>query len=97
MTGASGGGGGSGGGGIIWHLQNLRELPKFRDGTSYLYLEHTVVEQSDRSIQAFHPEGMIEIPCASLSVLLLGPGSSVSHSAMVALSRTGCSVVWVGE
>ncbi|MFC6593173.1 type I-E CRISPR-associated endonuclease Cas1e [Deinococcus lacus] len=82
---------------IIWKRQNLKELPRFSDGTSYLYLEHTVIEQSDRSIQAFHPEGMIEIPCASLGVLLLGPGSSVSHSAMVALSRTGCSVVWVGE
>ena len=28
---------GSGAGnGIVWHRQNLRELPKFRDGTSYL-------------------------------------------------------------
>lgn len=29
---------------IVWTRQNLRELPKFRDGTSYLYLEHTVLE-----------------------------------------------------
>lgn len=82
---------------IIWKRQNLRELPKFRDGTSYLYLEHSVLEQNDRAIQAFHPDGMVSIPCASLGVLLLGPGCSVSHSAMTALSRTGCSVVWVGE
>ncbi len=82
---------------IVWTRQNLRELPKFRDGTSYLYLEHTVLEQNDRSLQAFHPEGMITIPCASLGVLLLGPGTTVSHSAMTALGRTGCSIVWVGE
>ena len=82
---------------IIWKRQDLRELPKFRDGTSYLYLEHTVLEQDGRSIQAFHSEGMLTIPCASLGVLLLGPGSTVSHSAMKALSDTGCSVLWVGE
>ena len=82
---------------IVWKKQNLRELPKFRDGTSYLYLEHTMLEQDDRSIRAFHPEGMLTIPCASLGVLLLGPGSTVSHSAMKALSDTGCSVLWVGE
>lgn len=82
---------------IIWKRQNLRELPKFRDGTSYLYLEHTVLEQDGRSIKAFHPEGMMTIPCASLGVLLLGPGTSLTHSAMKALSDTGCSVLWVGE
>ncbi|WP_221091601.1 type I-E CRISPR-associated endonuclease Cas1e [Deinococcus aquaedulcis] len=82
---------------IVWKKQNLRELPKFRDGTSYLYLEHSTLEQDGRSIQAFHPEGMVTIPCASLGVLLLGPGTSVSHSAMKALSDTGCSVLWVGE
>lgn len=81
----------------IWKRQNLRELPRFRDGTSYLYLEHTVVEQEDRAIRAFHADGMVTIPCASLGVLLLGPGSSVSHSAITALSQTGCSVIWVGE
>lgn len=82
---------------VIWQKQDLRELPKFRDGTSYLYLEHTIVEKEDRSIQAFHPDGMISIPIASLSVLLLGPGSSVSHSAITAMSDTGCSVIWLGE
>lgn len=32
MTGPAG----SSGNGIVWHRQNLRELPKFRDGTGYL-------------------------------------------------------------
>nr|WP_255639363.1 type I-E CRISPR-associated endonuclease Cas1e [Deinococcus betulae] len=72
-------------------------MPKFRDGTGYLYLEHTRLEQDGRSIQAFHPDGMVTIPVASLGVLLLGPGSTVSHSAMKAMSDTGCSVLWVGE
>ncbi|GMA16859.1 type I-E CRISPR-associated endonuclease Cas1 [Deinococcus metallilatus] len=85
------------GGGIIWHKQNLRELPKFRDGTTYLYLEHTRLEQDGRGVRAYHPDGMVTLPVASLSVLLLGPGCSVSHEAVKALSNTGCSLLWVGE
>ncbi len=51
---------------VVWKKQNLRELPKFRDGTSYLYLEHTVLEQDGRGIRAFHPEGMINRPPAKV-------------------------------
>ncbi|WP_293911205.1 type I-E CRISPR-associated endonuclease Cas1e [Deinococcus sp.] len=96
MTGPKSGAG-PGSGGIIWHKQNLRELPKFRDGTGYLYLEHTRLEQDDRGVRAYHSEGMVTLPVASLSVLLLGPGCSVSHEAIKAMSNTGCSVLWVGE
>lgn len=85
------------GNGIVWHRQNLRELPKFRDGTGYLYLEHTRLEQDGRGVRAYHPEGMVTLPVASLGVLLLGPGCSVSHEAVKALSDTGCSLLWVGE
>ncbi|MCP2014457.1 CRISPR-associated protein Cas1 [Deinococcus sp. HSC-46F16] len=82
---------------IVWQRQNLRELPKFRDGTTYLYLDHSKLEQDGRGVRAYHPEGMVTIPAASLSVLLLGPGCSVSHEAVKALSDTGCSLLWVGE
>ena len=83
--------------GVVWGRQNLRELPKFRDGTTYLHLEHTRLEQDGRGVRAYHPDGMITLPAASLSVLLLGPGCSVSHEAVKALSDTGCSLLWVGE
>ncbi|WP_102127956.1 type I-E CRISPR-associated endonuclease Cas1e [Deinococcus planocerae] len=82
---------------VIWRKQNLRELPKFRDGLSYLYLEHTRVEVQDRAIACLHVQGMVDVPVAALGVLLLGPGTTVTHAAMRALADSGCSVVWVGE
>lgn len=81
----------------IWRRQSKCKLPRFSDGTSYLYLEHTIIEINDRAIQAFHEEGMIEIPAATLGVLLLGPGTSISHAAVRAIAEMGCSMVWVGE
>lgn len=80
-----------------WETRNLNELPKFRDGLSYVYLEHCRVEQDDSSIAALTPEGVVAIPVSALGVLLLGPGTTVTHAAIKALAQNGCSVQWVGE
>jgi CRISPR-associated protein Cas1 len=37
------------------------------------------------------------IPAAALAVLLLGPGTTITHAAMKALADNGCSVVWTGQ
>lgn len=78
-------------------MKNLRELPKFRDGLSYLYVEHGRIEQRHQSIAWYGEEGEMAIPCASLGVLLLGPGTSITHAAVRALADNGCSACWVGE
>jgi len=78
-------------------MKNLRELPKFRDSLSYLYIEHGRIEQRHKSIAWYGEDGEVAIPCASLGVLLLGPGTSITHAAIKALADNGCSICWVGE
>jgi CRISPR-associated protein Cas1 len=36
-------------------------------------------------------------PTAAISVLLLGPGTSITHAAVKVLAESGCSMVWTGE
>lgn len=76
---------------------NLRALPKFRDGLSFVYLEHAVIEKEAQSLAIFRATGRIDLPVASIGALLLGPGTRLTHGAMVAIADCGCSVVWVGE
>lgn len=76
---------------------NLRELTRFADGLSCLYVEHAVVERQDSSIALYREEGTVAVPVASLGVLLLGPGTRITHAAMSALAECGTSVVWTGE
>src|SRR6266511_3512255 len=79
-------------------MQDLHELPKLRDSLSYLYVEHAVLNQKDHAIEYIREdEGRVMIPVAALSVLLLGPGTKITHAAIRTLSDNGCSVVWVGE
>lgn len=66
--------------------RNFRELPKFRDSLSYLYVEHAVVEQDDRAIALYREEGVVAIPADSLGALILGPGTRITHAAVKALA-----------
>jgi len=77
--------------------QDLHELPKVRDSLSYLYVEHARIERQDAAIAIWDQEGRTDVPIAALCVLLLGPGTTVTHAAMRALADNGCSVAWCGE
>jgi CRISPR-associated protein Cas1 len=78
-------------------MRDLHELPKLEDGLSYLYLEHCRIEQKDKAVESLDKEGRTMIPAAALAVLMLGPGTAITHAAIKALADNGCLVVWVGE
>jgi len=72
-------------------------LPRVRDSWSYLYVERCRVDQEDMAIAIHDKMGTTPVPCASLTTLMLGPGTRVTHAAMRALAENGCLAVWVGE
>lgn len=78
-------------------MRNLHVLPRFRDGWSFLYVERVRIEQDHFAIVLLDERGRVSVPVASLSVLMLGPGSTITHAAVLALADNGCSVVWCGE
>lgn len=79
-------------------MQNLQTLPKIRDSLSYLYLEHGRLEQSSQSVTFVDENGgYTPLPAAGLVVLLLGPGTTITHAAVKSLADNGCLIVWTGE
>lgn len=76
---------------------DLLSLPTIRDRLSFLYLERCVINRQDGAITVTDLRGTVHVPAASLSVLMLGPGTKVTHRAMELIGDTGASVVWVGE
>lgn len=77
-------------------MQDLRSLPKLRDSMSYLYVEHAILDQKDSAIELIDKDGRVLVPVAALCILMLGPGTSITHAAVRTLSDNGCSVVWTG-
>lgn len=78
-------------------LRDLHELPKLRDGLSYLYLERGKIDQAYKAIEFLNKDGRTLVPVASLAVLLLGPGTSITHEAVKTLTDNGCLINWCGE
>ncbi len=68
-------------------MKNLKVLPRFSDGLSFLYLEHAVIEREDKSVAAFTPEGRISLPSAGIACLMLGPGTRITHAAINTLRQ----------
>ena len=75
----------------------LQDLPQVKDRLTFLYLERCQLSRQDSAITVLDEEGIIHIPAAAVSVLLLGPGTTVTHRAMELIGDAGVSVVWVGE
>ncbi|WP_218080943.1 type I-E CRISPR-associated endonuclease Cas1e [Anthocerotibacter panamensis] len=78
-------------------LKSLRILPKVRDSWSFLYIDHCRVEQEAKAIAIYDQKGKTPVPCATLNLLMLGPGTSITHAAIRALAENGCMVAWTGE
>lgn len=76
---------------------DLGELVRAQDRMSFVYLERAVVHREDNAITATDEKGTVHIPAASLGALLLGPGTRVSHQAMMLIAESGSTTVWVGE
>lgn len=76
---------------------DLHELPKLRDSISYIYVEHAHVEQDMMSVVLVREKERIPIPVASLTCMLLGPGTTITHAAIKTMSVNGCMIIWCGE
>jgi CRISPR-associated protein Cas1 len=77
--------------------KDLHELPRLEDGWSYLYVEHCKIDKDEKAIAVTDVDGKINVPCACLALLMMGPGTSVTHEAIKTLADNGCMAVWCGE
>ncbi len=76
---------------------DLHSLPRFGDGWTFLYIEHSKIDR-DGGVLAIHDaKGVVGVPAAALCVLMLGPGVNISHAAITLAVDHGMSVVWIGE
>ena len=81
----------------MYRMDDLHQLPKFRDALSYLYVEHVKIDQEEHSIALHDEQGVTPVPVAGLAVLMLGPGTRITHAAIRALADNNCLVIWCGE
>ena len=74
-----------------------KELARVSERITFLYIEHAKIHRLDSAIKVTDKEGIVFIPAALISVLMLGPGTEITHRAMELIGDCGMSVIWVGE
>ena len=76
---------------------DLQALPQIRDRMTFLYLEKCTIGRQDGAITVTDERGSVHVPAASISVLLLGPGTRITHRGMELIGDSGVTTIWVGE
>lgn len=82
--------------------QDLTLVPKLRDRITYLYIEHAVVEREQNSIAFYSLDEdddltITQAPVCDIALLMLGPGTKLTHGAVDILARNNVLVAWTGE
>lgn len=75
----------------------LQSLPRVKDRMTFIYLEHCKLSRDNNAITVTDDEGVVCIPAAGISVLLLGPGTDITHRAVELIGEMGVTLIWVGE
>ena len=78
-------------------MRTLHELPRFSDRWSYIYLEAGRLNVDALGLKFTNECGEVTIPIDQLSLLMLGPGSVVTHRAVMTLADNNCLLAWTGE
>lgn len=82
----------------IFERPPLETLASAKDRWTPLYLEHGRLEVDDSSVKWIGADGLLcRLPVATISALILGPGTTVTHAAIKACSESNTPVCWTGE
>jgi CRISPR-associated protein Cas1 len=82
----------------IFERPPLETLAMARDRWTPIYLEHGRLEVDDSSVKWISATGLLcRLPVATISAILLGPGTTVTHAAIKACADSNTPLCWIGE
>ncbi|MGC8733395.1 MAG: hypothetical protein ACP5RC_14215, partial [Halothiobacillaceae bacterium] len=82
----------------IFEKPPLETLSPVRDRWTPIYLEHGRLEVDDSSVKWIGADmTVLRQPVATLSAILLGPGTTVTHAAIKACADCNTPICWIGE
>jgi CRISPR-associated protein Cas1 len=81
----------------IFERPPLETLARARDRWTPVYLEHGRLEVDDSSVKWISADGLLcRIPAATVSAILLGPGTTITHAAVKACADSNTPLCWTG-
>ena len=82
----------------IFERPPIETLSMVRDRWTPIYLEHGRLEVDDSSVKWISSQKLVcRIPVATVSALILGPGTTITHAAVKACAESNTPLIWMGE
>ncbi|MEV4752999.1 type I-E CRISPR-associated endonuclease Cas1e [Streptosporangium sp. NPDC049248] len=81
----------------IWWKAHPHDLHRIADRVSNLYVERSHIDRDENAVVIINKRDTVRVPAAMVAVLLIGPGTRVTHAAIRLLGDSGTAVCWVGE
>lgn len=82
----------------IFEKPPIETLASAKDRWTPLYLEHGRLEVDDASVKWISAKSLVcRIPVATVSSLILGPGTTLTHAAIKVCADCNTPVFWMGE
>ena len=82
----------------IFEKPPLESLAPAKDRWTPIFLEHGRLEVDDSSVKWIAADGLrCPLPIATISALLLGPGTTITHAAIKACADSNTPVCWTGH
>ncbi|MFH2100112.1 MAG: type I-E CRISPR-associated endonuclease Cas1e, partial [Pseudomonadota bacterium] len=78
-------------------MANLQEIPLFEDRWGFVFLECGALDQDESSVSFSNARGAMRLPIDQCSMVLLGPGTTITHAAMKTLAKNNCLLCCTGE
>jgi CRISPR-associated protein Cas1 len=81
----------------IWWKADPQDLHRLVDRVSSVYVERSHLDRDENAVVIINKRQTVRVPAAMVAVMLLGPGTRVTHGAIRLLADSGTTVCWVGE
>lgn len=81
----------------IWWKAHPHDLHRIADRVSSVYVERSHVDRDENAVVIINKRETVRVPAAMVAVMLLGPGTRVTHGAINLLGDSGTAICWVGE
>lgn len=82
----------------IFIKPTAQTLPQLKERFPFIFLEKGRLEVDDHSVLWIDSDGsFVRIPIATISTLILGVGTTITHAAIRSCAKANCTICWVGD
>lgn len=80
-----------------WWRAQPQDLYQVEDRITSVYAERCHIDRDENAIVLVNKARTVHVPAALIAVMLIGPGTRITHPAVTLLADSGTAMCWVGE